>query len=48
MSNDYPGGLRPDSAADFYLLAILDELRAIRAALAPEPVKPARPRKAAS
>ncbi len=35
MSNDYPGGLRPDAPADFYLLAILEELRAIRAALTP-------------
>jgi hypothetical protein len=29
---------KPDSSADFYLLAILDEVRAIRAAL--EPVEP--------
>jgi hypothetical protein len=38
VTNDYPGGLRPDSASDFYLLAILTELRALRAALeAPKP-----------
>lgn len=44
---DYPGGLRPDAPADFYLLAILAELQAIRAAL--EPPKPTtRTRKATS
>lgn len=42
---EYPGGLRPDSPADFYLLAILDELRAIRAALEP-PKQTPRTRKA--
>ena len=50
MTNDYPGGLKPDSASDFYLLAILEELRALRAAVAPP--KPAarqpRTRKASS
>jgi hypothetical protein len=42
VSNDFPGGLKPDSASDFYLLAILEELRAIRAALEPKPAPPAR------
>jgi hypothetical protein len=43
---EYPGGQRPDSPGDFYLLANLDELRAIRAHLevstSPQPPAPAK------
>lgn len=40
-SNEYPGGLRPDLPADFYLLAILDELRAMRQLLEQGAASPA-------